>query len=101
MVVELRRHGDKQIHITTIVVLIASDRTKHTHRSNPKPLLQFAPMRSNGIDILTSSPHTFPYLPTKVQKSLQPSKQNHKKTPDFSGIKIHIKRHETHKLFIH
>ena len=37
VVVELWRHGDKQVNITVLVVLIAGYRAEKTHGSDAKP----------------------------------------------------------------
>ena len=38
---ELRRHSDKKVNIAAFVMIATSHRTKKTHRSDAKTLLQF------------------------------------------------------------
>ena len=65
VVVELCRHGDEQIYITTLAMLIPGYRTKKPHRGDTKALLQLGGMASDSLDVFASGSHrqTFRYSP--------------------------------------
>lgn len=67
MVEELRRHGDEQIHVTALMVLVAGHGAKQAHGGDAKLLSQLRGVFPDDVNILLRTSHNaVSYLLAKV-----------------------------------
>ena len=66
MIVELRRHGDKEVDVAPFMMVTTSHRAEKTHRSDAKTRLQFWQMLFQYLYVLLRCLH--PIIPFRLQK---------------------------------